>query len=519
MSSALPPYVQALLKPEAYPQRPASVELLQTQMSFIFIAGDFTYKTKKPVNLGYLDYTTLEQRERLCRQELELNRRLSPGAYLEVVPISGSDKGFKLDAKDSVIEYAVKMKTLPRQRMMDVLLPTNRVTPDMLKLVAKKMSDFHIHAATDASISSFGSLEAVKVNTDENFDQTEKYTGKLFPPHVFRFIKEYTDRFIDDNKKLFQQRAATGRIRDCHGDLHAQHVCFADDDIYIYDCIEFNDRFRYCDVASEIAFLAMDIDRYGRADLSRAFINAYIEASGDGGISQLLDFYKCYRAYVRGKVACFKYDDPYLKDKDALRAEAGLYFNLAYKYASKKPCVIIVTGLIGTGKTTVAGKIGHALGCDVLSSDVIRKQLAGAPLTERHYDNFQSGLYSAEYTQKTYEALFREGKERLKHGQSVILDASFKKRADRLTAQRLAEENGAGFLAVECIADEDTIKRRLQNRQKRGAVSDGRWEIFADIKKDFDAVNEFKETNHLVLDTVDSSGNINALLLERLTDI
>jgi aminoglycoside phosphotransferase family enzyme/predicted kinase len=517
MSLALPPYVQALLKPEAYPQRPASVELLQTQMSFIFIAGDYTYKTKKPVNLGYLDYTTLEQREKLCRQELELNRRLSPGAYLSVVPVSETEGGFQLGGTTNIIEYAVKMKTLPRQRMMDVLLPANRVTPDMLKQVAVKMADFHSRAATDERISSFGSLEAVRVNTDENFDQTEKYIGKIFPAGVFHFIKEHTNSFINDNKDLLVKRAATGKIRDCHGDLHAQHICFAGDDIYIYDCIEFNERFRFCDVASEIAFLAMDIDRYGRADLSRAFVDAYIEASGDQGIAQLLDFYKCYRAYVRGKVACFKYDDPYLKDKEALRAEAGLYFNLAYKYANRKPCLFIVTGLIGTGKTTMAERISHSVGCAVLSSDVIRKQLAGSPLTERHYDGFSSGLYSPEFTQQTYEAMFKGAREKLAQGQSVILDASFKKKADRQAAQKLAEASGAGFLVVECTASEDSIKQRLEARQRKGSVSDGRWEIFAEMKKDFDAVNEFQEINHLVLDTVNSSGNINALLLERLT--
>lgn len=487
-------------------------------MSFIFIAGDYTYKTKKPVNLGYLDYTTLEQRKKFCCQELELNRRLSPGAYLDVVPIKQTCNSFNLEGPGNIIEYAVKMKTLPRGRMMDVLLPMGKVTPDMLKQVAVKMAGFHSRAATDDRISSFGSLEAVRVNTDENFDQTEKYIGKIIPRSVFDLIKSRTNSFIDENRALFQKRATEGRIRDCHGDLHAAHICFAED-IYIYDCIEFNERFRYCDVASEIAFLSMDIDRYGRADLSETFIQAYIEASQDAGIARLLDFYKCYRAYVRGKVACFKHDDPYLQDKDALLAEAKLYFNLAYKYASAKPALVIVTGLIGTGKTTVAGKIGRALDCTILSSDVIRKKLAEVPLKERHYDSFGSGLYSDEATKETYEALFLGARELLAQGKSVVLDASFKKSADRQAAREIATANKASFLAVECVADEMAIKQRLENRQKEGSVSDGRWEIFADIKRDFEEVNEFKEINHLVLDTVSSSGNINALILERLTGL
>ncbi len=518
MPSELPAYVQALLNPTAYPEHPAAVELQQTQMSFIFLTGSYAYKTKKPVNLGYLDYTTLEKREYFCRQELELNRRLSPGAYIGVLPIMQSPAGIQLSGNGKIIEYAVKMKQLPRDRMMDVLLPQYRVTPAMLDKVAALMADFHDRAATSPQISAFGSLEGIRTNNDENFSQTEKYIGALVTQKSHRLIREYSDSFISDNAALFNRRVEQGRIRDCHGDLHCAHVCFADD-IYIYDCIEFNDRFRYCDTASEIAFLAMDIDRYGRADLSASFVQSYIRAGGDTEITTLLDFYKCYRAFVRGKVACFKYDDPLLKDKDAIVKEAGLYFNLAYKYACRKPVVIIVTGLIGTGKTTAAGKIGQGLGYTILSSDVIRKELAGVPAGERHYDDFSSGIYSPEFTQKTYGELLKRTRALLKNGQSVIIDASFKKRADRMAAQRLADESGAGFLAVECVADEDTIQRRLERRKQAGSVSDGRWEIFADIKKDFDRVDEINDMGHIVIDTTNPSGNIIELLLQRIAEL
>ena len=222
---------------------------------------------------------------------------------------------------------------------------------------------------------------------------------------------------------------------------------------------------------------------------------------------------------MRGKVACFKYDDPLLKDKTAIMDEAKLYFNLAYKYANKKPLVMIVTGLIGTGKTTIAEAVGRGLGYNVLSSDIIRKQLAEVPLTERHYDNFDSGIYSREFTQKTYNELFSRAKDLVIKGQSVMLDASFKKKADRLVAFKLAKECGADFLAIECVADESTIKERLEKRQKEGAVSDGRWEIFADIKKEFDPVNEFPENNVMILDTVHLSGNTISSILEKVTGL
>ena len=518
MTSELPSYVQALLQPAAYPETPSHIDLMQTQMSFIFLTGDYTYKTKKPVNLGYLDYITLEKRQHFCMQELELNRRLCPGGYLDVVPITESGGSFKIGGKGKVIEYAVKMKQLPQDRMMDVLLPKEQVTAEMLDKVAVKMAEFHARAATNDIISSFGSPDSIKVNTDENFSQACKYIGPILSQRSYNTAMNFTNKFMADNAALLRQRVASGKIKDCHGDLHAAHICFADD-IYIYDCIEFNDRFRYCDVANEIAFLAMDMDRYGRADLSDSFVRSYIKASGDGGIAPLLDFYKCYRAYVRGKVACFKYDDPLLKDKTAIMNEAKLYFNLAYKYANKKPLVMIVTGLIGTGKTTIAEAVGRGLGYDVLSSDIIRKQLAEVPLTERHYDNFDSGIYSPEFTQKTYNELFSRAKDLVIKGQSVVLDASFKKKADRLAAFKLAKECGADFLAIECVADESTIKERLEKRQREGAVSDGRWEIFANIKKEFDAVNEFPENNVMILDTVHLSGNTISSILEKVTGL
>jgi uncharacterized protein len=518
MASELPAYVQALLKPDAYPDPVSRIELMQTQMSFIFLTGKLVYKTKKPVNLGYLDYTTLEKREHFCNQELQLNRRLCPGGYLDVVPITQSGGGFKIGGAGKPLEYAVKMKQLPPDRMMDILLPKDQVTPEMLAKVASLMADFHKRAATDDAISSFGTPEAIKVNTDENFSQAGAYVGRILPQHTYEVAMDFTNKFLADNTELLKRRVASGKIRDCHGDLHAQHICFAEE-IYIYDCIEFNDRFRYCDVANEIAFLAMDMDRYGRADLSGSFVQSYIKASGDEGIASLLDFYKCYRAYVRGKVACFKYDDPLLKDKTAIINEAKLYFNLAFKYANKRPLIIIVTGLIGTGKTTRAEAIGRGLGFEVLSSDVIRKQLADVPLTEKHYDNYSGGIYSPEFTQKTYGELLRRAKIIVGEGRSVILDASFKKKSDRLDAFELARRLGAGFLAVECIADEATIKERLEKRQRQGGVSDGRWEIFADIKRDFDPVDELPENNHMTFDTTCLSSNTIASILEKVTGL
>ncbi len=329
----LPFVVERLLDSRAYPHTPRKIELVQTQMSTLLLTGDYVYKIKKPVDLGYLDYTTLEKRHHFCHQELELNRRLCPDVYVAVAPIVEEGEGLRVEGQGRAIEYAVKMKQLPRDRMLDVLLLESKVTEGMIEAVAEKLALFHESAGTDSRIASFGGLDVVRRNCDENFAQTEKYIGTSVTEGEYHAIRSYTHSFIDSNSDLFQKRVEEGRIRDCHGDLHAAHVCFTDD-ICIYDCIEFNDRFRYADVASEMAFLAMDLDRYGQTSLSRRLVDTYVRLSSDKDIMNLLGFYKCYRAYVRGKVESFKLDDPHIQaeEKSKVLTAARRYFELAVSY-------------------------------------------------------------------------------------------------------------------------------------------------------------------------------------------
>ncbi len=334
MMPQLPELVRALLNPNAYPETPQHVEMVQTQMSFVFLTDDYVYKVKKPVNLGYLDYTTLERRHLFCQREVELNRRLCPEAYLGVVPIRRKGNSIFIAGQGEIIEYAVKMCRLPQEAMMDVLLTNNQVSSEMVANLARKLVEFHDKAETNATISAFGSLDTITQNTEENFTQTEKYISHTISQENYQRLNAYTNNFIEQNASLFSKRVQDGQIRDCHGDLHAAHICFSNG-ICIYDCIEFNDRFRYCDIASEVAFLAMDLDHYGRADLSHSFINTYAEMSQDKELLTLLNFYKCYRAYVRGKVESFKLDDPHISEEEKTRvlAIAKRYFDLAESYA------------------------------------------------------------------------------------------------------------------------------------------------------------------------------------------
>jgi len=325
--------VEALMKPEAYDEETGRIELTQTHISFVFLTTNFVYKVKKAVDLGFLDFTTLEKRRFFCEKELELNRRLCGDMYLEVVPINRSNV-FKVKGKGRTVEYAVKMKRMPQEKIMTNLLEENKVDSKLIDEIAKIIAEFHSKAETNRRISEFGSLAILETNWNENFDQTREFVRKTISMKDFKLIRERIDDFMRRNVSFFEKRMAEGRVRDCHGDIHSGNI-FVADRIYIFDAIEFNERFRYSDVASDIAFLAMDLDFKERTDLSSFFVDRYVKYSGDQELAELLPFYKCYRAYVRGKVTSFKLEDPSegSEEKSAAMTEAKAYFKLASTYA------------------------------------------------------------------------------------------------------------------------------------------------------------------------------------------
>jgi hypothetical protein len=303
---------------------------VETYISQIYFIGDYVYKVKKPVDYGYLDFTTLEKRKHYCEREIDLNRRLCPDIYLGIVPITKGENFYEFGGGGEIVDYAVWMKKLPQDRMLDVLLSKGKVSAGMMVDLAEKVADFHRRAETSRMISSCGDINTIGQNVGENFMQTAKYIGGIIPREQYKAIRRYTYSFIMDNIDLFNKRIKRGRIRDCHGDLHSKSVCFTDNGIKIFDCVEFNDRFRYGDTASEVAFLAMDLDYHGREDLSNVFVEAYVRASGDKELLRLLDFYKVYRAYVRGKVNCFRLNG--IEDEAERERVAGVarrYFKLA----------------------------------------------------------------------------------------------------------------------------------------------------------------------------------------------
>ncbi len=327
--------IEDLLNPASLPDETSTVSLIQTHISMVFIADRFVYKVKKPVNFGFLDFLTLEKRAYYCQQEVTLNRRLAKDIYIGVLPIRFNGKRHTMRGREGeIVEYAVKMRRIPEEKLMKAVFMRGELTVSDLKRIAGVLSRFHLNALRTPEIESFGKPERFKINTDENFEQVSKYVGITIGKADFSALKKWTENFYESREALFRERIREGRIRDCHGDLHMEHVCLTPD-LEIIDCIEFNDRFRYSDTIADIAFLLMDLDFHGGQDFSRLLWQEYSKRTKEQDNSlPLLTFYKVYRAFVRGKVNSFQVDDKGISEEERGRAieTARKYFSLARSY-------------------------------------------------------------------------------------------------------------------------------------------------------------------------------------------
>ena len=488
----LPRDIASLLRPAAYAEGSAEVGFQQTHISYLFFTPKYVYKVKKPVDFGFLDFTTLDKRLFFCNEEVRLNRRLAPDTYIGVVPIIRTKQGLKMEGKGKPIEYAVKMKRLDPKKMLDARVKNNTATPALIRRVARKIAAFHKKAKTGPDIEKYGSIETVAGNMCENFSQTRPFIGKTISRNRFNHIKTYANDFLSSHEKLFRRRVRRGFIKACHGDIHSEHVSVTRA-VSIIDCIEFTPRFRCSDTASDAAFLSMDLEFRGRGDLAREFDKAYFERSHDREGGKLLNFYKCYRAFVRGKVESFKLTEAEESGQEKQEAliNAIRYFRLAHLYATSgfKPAMVIVCGLSGTGKSEVARALSRKTGFIHLASDVVRKELANIPATKHRYERFGSGMYSKQATNRTYSALIKQGGEYLKQGRDVILDATFSTRKHIKAACREASNKKALLYVIECTAPDRVVKQRILDREEdKTAVSDATWEIYKDQKKCADKI-------------------------------
>lgn len=495
---------EAMSRPEFYPHPVTKFEIKETHISKVFLTGDYVYKIKKAVDLGFLDYTSLDKRKFYCQQEIMLNRRMSQDIYLDVVPISGQDDRYSLDGQGQTLEYAVKMRQIPEHCSMLQLLRHNKINRKDTDQLALKLADFYSQTPTGESINSYGSTESICTNCEENFRQMASFSGKLFDERTFEIIRAATRSFLRRRKELFEQRIQSDKIRDCHGDLRSGHIYWADT-IQIIDCIEFNERFRYSDIISDLAFLVMDIEYEDKPEISRRLLDRYVHYANDPDAFNLIDFYTCYRSIVRAKVNCFRLEDPTLKqfEKDQLLKETERYLNLAYQYASSftRPTIWVICGMAASGKSTIARELSTKLDIHVLRSDYIRKEIFGVKPDNFIDEPFGEGLYSQEASSLTYSKLIELGQEELAKGNSVILDATFNSKKRRKEVLELAKKMDVNVLFVECTSPEKVLKDRLLQREGREEISDARLHHFQHLKSQFETLEELPGDLHVRINT------------------
>ncbi|PYL07394.1 MAG: phosphotransferase [Verrucomicrobia bacterium] len=505
-----------LESPASYPHGPAEVRAIQTHISWVFIASPLVFKVKKSLNLGFADFSTLEKRRYFCQREVDLNRRLCPEIYLGVVPIYQTASGFSFEAKGEIAEYSVKMRELPRGGFLNELLEKNRVGEKEIERVISRLHRFYESETPTAEIEKWGTPEKLKISTDENFAQVEPFVGKTISTAAFETIRHFTNQFYVVNENLFRERIQQQRIRDCHGDLHLDHIHITPERLSIFDCIEFNDRFRFIDIANDLAFLAMDFDFQGRRDLANLVLQTAAREFSDAGMLKIADFYKCYRAFVRGKVESIQATEPETADPIKYETIAGRYFHLALRYAvaGSKPLLLVVMGRIGTGKTSVARELGRELDWRVFSSDEIRKTLAGIPLSERTQQNRRYEVYSGQMTHQTYRKLVEDGFGALKKYPGAILDATFSTRSLRQFLRDECEKANVRLRVVELDVDPDEIKRRLRSRKNNvGEISDARLEDFEKLSATYESPSELAPDVIRVSKTRSVSNTVQAILL------
>lgn len=478
------PLVAAMLEPQFYPKRVDAVEHSETHISHLFFAGDLVYKVKKSVRFSFLDYSTLNRRRYFLQEELRLNRRLAPSVYLGILPISRANGGWQLGSDVAPVEYTLVMRRLPATRMLDFLLDHDQATAPMMGSLAELLAAFHADAPTGGKIDLRGDPGVVSRVWKDNLADLRPFIRGRENEEKFTALELFGDRFVAEHRDLMVRRIGAGRIREGHGDLHCEHICFAPEGIQIFDCVEFSSKLRRCDVASEVAFLLMDTECRGGAELAGAFLRRYIDLTGDRELPTLLPFYQSYRAVVRSKVNALRSGD--------LSPLAYRYFEYACRCARvpSRPFLVLLGGLSGTGKSTLARELGRLTGLPIISSDRVRTELFKVPGKSRR-TSYEEGIYSPQNRDTTYERIALEAERLLAINKGAILDATFQNERHRERMIRLAAEHQVPVVVIWCHSAEEVIRRRLVERARQGRDwSDADWEIYLKQKAAHEPIAE-----------------------------
>lgn len=481
--------VRDLQRPEAYPWQPRQVEFIETHVSWVFLAGDRVVKVKRPVVFPFVDHQRQEDRHQSCQDEVRLNQRLTDGVYLGVVPIRQTRGGYRVDPDGDapVVEHATLMRRLPADRMLDVLLRNGQAPADLAHRLAERLIPFHLALAPVCAGEPELVAEAATAIVRDNLDEAEQFAGKPLGSRQLSLVATAMRRFIAENGDLLVQRAREDWVREGHGDLRAEHVCLEEDgQAQIFDCVEFNRDVRCADVASDLAYMLMDLRRLGAPEAADELLARY-RAAGLDLPQPLIQLYMAHRALVRGKIAGIAFTSATGDDRYFRAEKAAGYLDMASAAVlNVTPVLIAMTGLSGTGKSSVAQRLARALGLRLFSSDVVRKELVGVKGAAP--SGWGEGIYASDLTEATYARLGEFASEALGSGAGVVLDATFRNAAQRLALANVARRHGVPLAFIEVTCDEEVVARRLAERVRRGdSVSDATIETYRRQRQQWEA--------------------------------
>jgi aminoglycoside phosphotransferase family enzyme/predicted kinase len=516
--------IEALSSPVAYPHPIGAVDVRQTHISVVFLAGPYAYKLKKPVNLGFVDFSTLAKRRHFCEEEVRLNRRLAPDVYRGVVPVVQTPQGVQFEGEGEVVEWAVKMQRLPHEATIQERLRSGGVGIELVETLGRRIASFHQSADANDRIGAFGRFDAVARIVRDIYAQAAPQVETTVSKAVFGRVQGLAEQALARLRPLIEERAARGVTRDCHGDLHLDHVYFFPGrappaDLVIIDCIEFNERFRFIDPVADMAFAAMDFAFFGRKDLADAFSAAYFRASGDGEGRALLPLYLAYRATVRAAVEGLLLAENEVPEAERLAAHqrARAHWLLALteqEEEGRKPCLLLVAGLPGTGKSRLAQGLADRADCSIIRSDVVRKELAGLPSQEQSPSRLRESFYSLEWNKRTYAECLRRAERLVFEGKRVLVDATFREEHQRQTFLGAAVRWGVPGCLLLCEANPKTVRQRLGKRQ--GDASDADWSVYLHVAEAWEDIGPATRRR---LRKVSTEGTPAQSLLQALTGL
>lgn len=500
---SIPALIEQMLQPGFYPHPVKEpIELVQTHISYVLLTGDYAYKVKKPMNFGFLDFSTLEKRGHFCQEELRLNQRGAAELYLEVFPVTLVGEQYQLGGTGEAVEYVLKMLQFPTEALFNKMFEQGQLNEALVEELGRVVAEYHdTKTVTNDYIRSFGEVEQIRAAFDENYEQTQKYIGGPQTQQQFEETKEYTDKFFAERRELFESRIQKNYVRECHGDLHLGNICLWKEKIWLFDCIEFNEPFRFVDTMFDVAYAVMDLEGQQRPDLSNAYLNTYVEVTGDWEGLQVLPIYLSRQSYVRAKVTSFLLDDPSVPSsvKEEVAKKAANYYKLAWEYTKpRQGRLILMSGVSGSGKSTTARYLARQLGAIQIRSDAVRKHLAGIGLLERGGDD----LYTAAMTQKTYARLLELGILLASQGYSVILDAKYDRQQLREEVIASAVEHQLPLQIISCTAPLEVLQQRLDDRT--GDIADATADLLESQIEQAEPLSEKEKPLAKILDTTQS---------------